>query len=364
MKRYIKYVLVAIFLLVVSSVLVLYYKNLTNTNQKTRSALILDKKNFKDYIDLNPLRNEVTPLQNYLLSDIKAGKNDDFTKSAAYWMSHRYFDNGGDIYEIYDYVKANPELAFLNEAELLVPDDFAALKKGRVENYGGPSFRAYIAYLEVLEKYGYLGLPGLSTLASKEISTVFNANKAQAYFASSSLPLEKYKEKLKSNINKSLYYAEKAKIDLDKVMKGDTSGFVSVNDAVVGLTQYASALQMYKALKIDFKSDYTTDQVFDMSAKLAKPTVLSYFTSYSRLYSYILTKEINAENVKVPLSVIYDSPFQEEYRPGTFLYRIINSKSGTTGKGIYSYETTRELAKYSPEFKDWLKKHGWVDQDF
>ena len=41
------------------------------------------------------------PLQDFFIEKVKSGTKDNEAKSAIYWIVHRYFDNGGNIYEIY-----------------------------------------------------------------------------------------------------------------------------------------------------------------------------------------------------------------------------------------------------------------------
>ena len=114
-------------------------------------------------------------LQNLFLEDIKNGKNDKFTKSAAYFITHRFFDNGGNIYEIYDYINAHPELAFLKEAEKIYPNIFDQIHKRTLPSiYVDRSYYAYLAYVEILNKHGYSDIAALGTAANQYAKLAHN----------------------------------------------------------------------------------------------------------------------------------------------------------------------------------------------
>ena len=66
------------------------------------------------------LHNSPEALQNSFSDDVKNGVNDQYTKADAYWITHRYSDTLGNIYEIYDYIQSRPHLAFIQtEAEVM-----------------------------------------------------------------------------------------------------------------------------------------------------------------------------------------------------------------------------------------------------
>ena len=116
-------------------------RKLSSAEQKERS---------KAYFD-SLLSNNPKELQNFFLNDIRNGVNDKYTKSDIYFITHRFFDNGGNIYEIYDYVEANPELTFLKEAENIYPGIFKLIKERKLEPYATDSgYYAYLAYVEVI----------------------------------------------------------------------------------------------------------------------------------------------------------------------------------------------------------------------
>ena len=107
------------------------------------------------------------PLQNLFAEKVKKGVNDSDTKSAVYWITHRYFDNGGDIYEIYDFVESHPEVVFLKEAEKVYPTIFADIKERKVGNYTRDSLLALMAYYEVIDRYGYADIAVWGMAANK-----------------------------------------------------------------------------------------------------------------------------------------------------------------------------------------------------
>ncbi len=350
--NYVRYIFLPAAILIILLTLAFYSKIM----KEKAKEISLEKSNYTTILQLSASQSDSKPIQDFLVKEIKSGDKSNFTQSAAYWMSHRYFDNGGDIYEVYDYVKANPELSFLNEAEQIYPDAFKSVKDGKASNYSSPSLYAYLGYLEIFEKYNYLNLPGLSTLTNKYAELAYYIK--QGNTTTSSSTQKRYEDVLA----KSIKYQEKASVFLDKVMGGDISEFANKNDAVVGLTQYANAMQFYRALGVKSNSKYTAKEVFDVATNLAKDTTLNYFVNYSHAISTIIAKEINADNVKAPLAVITSSIIKNP-TSGSVLYRIVNSK--TSGEfGMYSFEKTKTLARYSPEFRSWLLSQGWVAQDF
>lgn len=357
--KYIRYILIPIIVLIILTTVILFYKSKNNNREVS-----LERSNYEKIINLSsPVGGDPKPLQDFLIKEIKSGDKNNFTQSAAYWMSHRYFDNGGDIYEIYNYVKANPELNFLGEAELLESASFKLIEKGEVKNYSRESLAAYLAYLKVFDKYGYLNFPGLSTLTNKIVERAYFSKLILDAIPNKTIArIKGFSTYYDNQILESLKYQVKASSSLDKVMKGDISDFASKKDAIVGLTQYANALQFYKALRVDYVSIYTAEQVFDISIKMAEDTGLNYFVNYSRAVSTIITKEINSDIIKRPLAVVISYQGKNPVKD-TVIYKIINSRiSGEVG--LYSYKNVATLGTYSPEFKSWLIERGWVDQDF
>src|ERR1035437_752403 len=114
------------------------------------------------------LKNNPAPLQNSLVADLQVGANDKYTKSDAYFVTHRFFDNNGNVYEIYEYVNSHPELAFLKEAEAIYPAIFKQIQNGTLpKTFVDRSYYAYLAYVEVLYKHGYTDIAAEGTLANE-----------------------------------------------------------------------------------------------------------------------------------------------------------------------------------------------------
>ncbi|MEN9552382.1 MAG: hypothetical protein RI935_759 [Candidatus Parcubacteria bacterium] len=321
---------------------------------------ILTREELPQYIDeVTKVNTPPAVLQNFLVDSLSKGINDDATKSAAYWISHRYFDTDGDIYEIYDFIQKNPSLSFLqDEARAIYPESFQNVEAKLSAKGGRDSFNVWLAYMEGLEKNNLLALPGLSTLANKYIEGVanFEAGRDKKQKVGTST-----EARIKINTDKSLYYATKAEGDLVKVMAGDVSMFATKNDAVVALTQYATTLQFYKLLGIKHVSPYSADAVYDKARELSVGTTLNMFTSFVRATMLVKTGEATSEKITEYLSPIMSVTGVVEQK--SFVYKIINAK--TLGlSGIYSYENIRTLANKSEKFKGYLESMGWTAGDF
>jgi hypothetical protein len=323
---------------------------------KKINGVEISKSNYVEIFDIASRYGQSDPqyLQEFLKDNLKEGVNDEYTKSAAYWIAHRYFDNGGNVYEIKDFIDKTPELSFMIEASNIYPNDFKLMEEGKADNYSRASMMVFLAYLETLDNNNLLGLPGLSTLANKY------ADMAYLKKDSTNAKDVEFKE---MTLARSKYYKDKLTPKLENAMNGDLSEFATNHDAVVGINQYAQLLQTYKGFGIDLSQDkYTAEQVFAKAAELSAGTSLDYFVNWGWAVSYLRSDNITYEKILKPLSVIVSSPVN---RPefGSVLYKIINSKSGAE-VGYYTYDTVNTIARYSPELKVWLKANGWVDADF
>jgi hypothetical protein len=309
-------------------------------------------------------------LQEFITKEIAAGNNDDATKAAVYWVSHRYFDNGGNIYEIYNFIEAAPEVAFLKEAENIYPDMFATIKSTEVANWSYESLMALLAYYEIIDRNGYADISLWGTAANKY------AEQAYKNIPNPSDSVEKAADRKRyydMTVGKSTQFLMNAHAFV--INNTMTSG--SLNDLrnlpesmlkdniLVGLNQYASAIQNLKGAGAQVPTQLSPIEIFEFNSKYAEEFVprLYLFTNYLYATALVYGGDATPETVALPLKRAVDYMTERNNEgPGT-IQRIINSK--TAGEsGVFQYSTTKTLAELNPEFKAWLKASGWKDSDF
>lgn len=330
----------------------------------------------EDAFNASHLRNSPTALQDLFLDDIRNGVNDKVTKSAIYFITHRFFDNGGNIYEVYDYVEAHPELEFLKEAEKIYPKWFGQLKRKEIPNvYTDRSLYIYLAYVEVLEKHGYADVAAVATAANQYIKTAyFNTTIAKempkkdgeyrAYFA-------------KRDAKKGAEFLKRASKGVTDIMDGKlTEKDVMPRDILVGLNQYAAALRYLEALGRDVSSSpKPAKEIFEYTMEYAYRNVpaLHHFTSLLNASTLAILEGADPRDVRAALYPILDFDMKGRVLPNSILYKVIQSRSetvlpperiGDTNMDIYSKRNTLRLARIVPEFETWLMSNGWVESDF
>lgn len=330
--------------------------------------------NFRSALEMSVGGKDPKPLQNFFVKNVKDGNNNDDTKSAIYWITHRFFDNGGNIYEIYDFIEAHKELVFLKEAEMIYPDTFKLVKEKKVKNYSGDALLALLAYYEVIDKYGY-GTIGVWGMAANKYSE-FALIKMQEHLIN---PKKQY---LKPELNplyamslfmdKSVLFANKGSVFLTsntrKTKKLEELNTLTIipDDLLVGLNQYGSALQNLKAAGRVISTPFSALEIYNFNFTLVSTKVprLYFFTNYLYAASLVYGKDATKESVRVPLSraVEYAETTNKAQWRGS-VTRVIDSK--TSGEiSMYNYEVVKKLAALDEGFKKWLMKNGWTEADF
>ncbi len=316
------------------------------------------------------------PLQDFFAEKVVAGESDDEAKSAIYWIAHRYFDNGGNIYEIYDFIQERPEIAFLNEAESIYPFIFADIKERKVANFSTDSLLALLAYYEVIDTYGYadIGIWGMTANRYAELAykakRFFNENKRNPNLAEGEL--ERTLDFINDTIKRSRQFMEKANLFLytHTVETGSLDELYKLNmipdDLLVGLNQYGAALENLKGLGITTDTAFDSAELYAFNYELAKTRVprLYFFTNYLYASSLVYGGGATAESVALPLSRAMDytqTTDRVEWRKS--VSRVINSKVANEN-GMYAYDTVKTLASLNSDFKSWLMKEGWTEADF
>jgi len=316
------------------------------------------------------LQNKPEALQKSLVEDIKNGVNDAETKSAAYFITHRFFDNGGNIYEIYDYVEKHTELSFFKEAEGIYPEAFLKLKNKKLpQTYTKESYDVYLAYVEVLYKQGYADIAGLSTAANQYAGNAyFNTNQSEGERGV-------YLKNTERDIKKALEFLSASNDDVTKILEGKlTSSDIPARDILVGLNQHAAAIRYLEAMGINTVSTKTSREIFTFAMDYSSRFVieLNMFTSLINASTLVILDSSTTEEIKVALDPIlsFDIKKPSSYK-GSVIIKIINSRfeqklegSNYVRMDIYSKRNVLLIASRVPEFKAWLMSNGWTETDF
>lgn len=324
-------------------------------------------------------------IQDSFVADIKNGVNDEFTKSDAYFLTHRYFDNGGNVYEIYDYINSHSSLAFLKEAEDIYPDIFDQIRNKTLPPipYSRPSLFAVLAYLEILDNHGYADIAALGTLANQYAKTAyFTKKKSEENPINGADPAP-----MVQNITeKAIRFELKAKNMLNGMSQGGEFLTVSIADRskpfdekslptsvtasalLVGLNQYGACLRYLEATGVNIStaidSSVNASDVFAFDMVLAKKAVpeLEIFTSLLNASTLSLVSPESAGAIKTALKPIlaYNAT-----KPAGIIEYLVKAKDDKYGGlDIYGKRNAVNLASIVPEFKKWLISGGWSEADF
>lgn len=322
------------------------------------------------------LQNNPTVLQNSFADDVKNGLNDKYTKSDAYFVTHRFFDNNGNIYEIYDYVNSHPELAFLKEAEGIYPGIFEQIKnKTLPATFVDRAVYAYLAYVEVLEKHGYTDIAAIGTAANQYAKTAYFAKTVSTEMTNKARVPSRVKY-VERDSNKAREFLNLAKGDVADILDGKiTLDDVPARDILVGLNQYAAALRYLDGLGVDISfSPKTSKEIFTFTMDYSYRFVpeLNLFTSLLNASTLTVLNATSPYEVKDALYPILDLDTKKgKLLDASIIHKIIDSRFekkprliSDTNMDIYSKRNALTLAKKVPEFKAWLISNGWTDADF
>ena len=331
----------------------------------------------EDAFNASHLRNSPTALQDLLLDDIRNGVNDKVTKSAIYFITHRFFDNGGNIYEIYDFIEAHPELSFMKEAEKIYPNEFDQLREGIIPRVAvDRAIYIYCAYIEVLYKHGYADVAATATVANQYAKTAYYTVEI-----AKEMPKKEgaYRSRYaKRNVKKSVEFMRISAKQVADIVDGKlTEKEIMPRDILVGLNQYAAALRYLEALGGDVSvSPKSAKEIFEYSMEYAYRNVpaLHHFTSLLNASTLAIIDGADPRDIRSALYPILDFDMKGERVLSTsILHEVIRSRLepklpperiGETNMGIYSKRNTLRLAEKVPEFKSWLMENGWVESDF
>ncbi|MBI2409726.1 hypothetical protein HYV30_01650 [Candidatus Kaiserbacteria bacterium] len=312
------------------------------------------------------LGNNPTGLQNFFLEDIRSGVNDKETKSSIYFIIHRFLDNGGNIYEIYEYINCHPELAFLKKAEAIYPITFKHVRNRAVpRTFTERGFYAYLAYLEVLDSYGYANIAALGTAADLYAKfALFSTTIAKKMTPEAGARRTKY---VTRNTTRSIRFLDKSQQTISDILDGKiTPQDIPERDILVGLNQYGAALRYLEALGVEYASPKSADKIFDYAAGFSYRCVpeLSHFTSLLNASTLALL-DSPAERIKTALLPVLEFDTKKVKLLSTsIIHYILNARFEPWSQDLYSKRNILQLAHKVPEFMTWLIYNGWTEADF
>lgn len=315
------------------------------------------------------------PFQTLFDQDLQSGINDEWTKSHAYFIMNRYFNNRGNIYEIYNYVNSRPNLAFLQQASAIYPSIFQMISDRSLPATASPgSLLAYLAYLETLERNGYGGVALRGTAAHQYAKLAHIASQKPSVID----PGINVTQNILMKKNKALFFMEAAKGDVSLIFDGKADN-IPVQDRVVGLSHYAAALRYLGSMGTDFSSPKTAHEIFSLCGELIRESKLyglGPFTGLLDASTLLLDPESSTEEIRIALQPIL------RVRPAVSsknvtIVRILESRVKNPAQsqelqllmksvrfGVFDKSNVVTLAQRVPEFRQWLVEAGWTDADF
>jgi hypothetical protein len=323
---------------------------------------------------LSAFQNDPSQLQDRFLTDLRNGTNDRFTKEYAYFITHRFFDNGGNIYEIYDYVKAHKELDFLNEAEKIYPDIFAQISKKDKTVTFTQSMYAYLAYLEVLISTQYADIATIGTAANQYAKLVYFAKELAKKMPDDRA--QSFTKNVERNTQKATEMISLGEKDVSYILEHGGNPNVTNRDVLVGMNQYGAALRYLQAAGVTVDTPVAADKIFSFSENYAATKYdvrgLQLFTSLLDASTLVLNPAAPPDQVRVALAPIIAFDV-EKIKPNQYsiIYKIIDSRTHAIPENpakidldVYGKYNAMLLAAKVPEFKSWLMKNGWTESDF
>lgn len=357
---------------------ILSIRGATVTNADIKNKKEREKRNYDAYYS-SLRQNNPMELQNSFLDDIKNGVNDEYTKSSIYFITHRFFDNGGDIYEIYDFVNEHPEINFLKEAEMIYPEIFGEIKKRNKNLTYRSHLYAYCAYLDVILKHNYGDIASIGTVANQYAKLVFFSKMILKSNKVSEGEKKIREEWVIRNAEKSLNYIALMEADIKGIlnMQIDEKN-IPARDILVGMNQFASSLRYLEAAGVRASTTVSSKEVFAFSSEFSHRNVkeLEHFTAFLNASTLAIVSSSSPEEIKVALYPILDFDTRKVVDGNTsynlgILGKIIDTKLEVLPRelsegyyDIYSKWNIILLAKKVPEFKKWLMYNGWTETDF
>jgi len=316
-------------------------------------------------------QNNPSIIENALIKEMRGGINDKYTKADIYFFVHRYFDNGGNIYEVSDYIEGHPEVSFLKEAEIIYPEIFESIRKRQLPfTYSDQGMYAFLAYLEIVEKYGYADVAAAGTAANQYAKMAFYKRmilQDQATGKSMNYPVFTPDE-IARDMKKAVFFGNQAD-KLAASILGGRNGNTQPVDIVFGLNQYASALRYFDALGAEFVSAKSSEEIYSYAVNYSYHSVPEMYLSLSLTNATtLLLVDNTVAELRNAIYPFFDFKPASEM-PNELVNKILNSRfavsrSRFSDLDISSRQNIVELGNRVPEFKSWLKTNGWRNSDF
>jgi hypothetical protein len=318
--------------------------------------------------------NKPDKLKKFFLKDVENSINDEYTKSSIFLIINRYVVNGGNIYEVYDFVNSNQKVSFLNEAEVVYPIIFNDLKNRKIQlTYSDKGLYVYLAYLETLVKNDYGNNAIFGTLIGQYAKSSYYKKKIikeKAEGGAKTYP-NYSQEEINNDTEKALLFIDKYRDTIVHSMNSTSSlNQVKSRDLLEGVTQYASGLRYLEQQASSSVYSKESREMFNSA------TVFSYH--FVKDY-YLLVSLSNASTL-----LLLSSSTSNELRNAIYPFLSFNSKKekqvGMVA-GIIGAKYRRSVSKFAelsidsnvnivslgnrvPEFKKWLIYNGWNENDF
>ncbi len=330
---------------------------------------------YQSILNATFLYNDSTFFKQQLLSDINFYRNDGYTKTYAFLLIEQYINNGGDIYEVSNFIQRNEELSFLNKAQDLCPEQFARLFKNDIyhSGYSDGAFCVYLAYLETLNTSKYGSFISNSVLAYQYAKDAYfkkfiRASQQQGVFT-------EYPEYSEDAINNALSKSKSAiRSDSENVatflQTQTTPRGMTTYSYVKGLIAYATALRYLEGMGVSTEAAPSSESIFKYVVEFSKEQLPSlYYTAVlSDVTSLLLLLNVSQAQLEKSLSPIVGFDVATEPR-NSLIQKVLFSRyemdsSPASDLLITSKKNVLELSRRSLNFKTWLIKNGWDVKDF
>jgi hypothetical protein len=318
-------------------------------------------------------KNDPAAVQDSFVAAVKARSMDEWAQLDAYFFTHRYIDNGGNIYELYDFIEQTPELSFLKEAEGLYPEVFANIHERRAPfTYSDQGIYAYLAYLEVLEKHGYANAAMLSTAANQYAKLVYYKAGIREEKSAGKLPTypDYTQAEIASDLKKGQLFYPKGEEAVRILMSNLGQTDAAILDAVYAGEQIGSAWRYFSGYGTPVDSEISASEAFAFAIRTAYQGVpeLYLYTSLSNAATLLLVgsaSDADLRNAIYPFLNIRDGKIKKS----GIVEKVIRARVEPAGArfrdlDLYSRKNIAELGKRVPEFKTWLISNGWKASDF
>lgn len=342
-----------------------------STSSKPYSSVLMSSEGERYQQSL--FKNHPERVQESLITAITRGGIDEWVQLDAYFFTHRYIDNGGNIYELYDFIEGSPEVAFLKEAESIYPEVFAGIRDRRAPfTYSDQGMYAYLAYLEVLEKRGYANAATLSTLANQYAKLAYYKKGIREEKSEGLLPTypDYSLAEIASDLKKGQSFYVKAEEALRVLMSAPEPVDATVLDAIYAGEQLGSASRYFSGYGNAFESETSAAEAFAFAARSAYRSAPEFYlyVSLSNASTALLvesTSELEIRNAVYPFLDIRGGNIKKS----GIVEKVIRARIEPEGArfrdlDLYSRKNIIELGRRVPEFKAWLMSNGWKEEDF